>query len=559
MKSNSIQRKINRILMTIIISLAMTTGIVFLAVSYLQVMKGYKNDANNVINLTNSLMESTFNNTQKSLIALKNYLVLPQNIDSDIYYNETLQTFKNVFESASTVFIAKDNGTFYLFPRRYVADNYDPRTRPWYSIALNEKGRVNWTEPYVDHGTGEFTITASKYVGNNMVVGVDILLSDITKLVSESRIGERGFITIVNQSGSILASNDSSRLATSWDDVPEMSVGFNNLINRTEYRDVNYIHHIKHLDNLGIIIIASISLDEIYTTLMYLFVLSMVITIIVILFAKKISSTLSSKIVDPIVKLVNVMRKIEKGDYSVKCDFNADNDEVNVLINGFNSMIESVNEKNSEIATSEERYKSIFQASEEGLWDIDLNGNINYLTPAWYKNFNVSALNTSFETWLNLVHPEDRYMVEDKIKNYNSDTFENYRMSYRVINKDGQYEWIEAVGIARKVEGKLTGISGSHQNITARKNYELKIYNMAYKDSLTQLYNRRYFEQYFNSVLDNNGEGFLILLDIDNFKYVNDIYGHSFGDEIIIQLGRRLLEVVQKLENSIIARFSGNE
>lgn len=559
LKNNSIQRKLSKVIMTIIIALALTTGIVFLVTSYNQVTKGFENDATNVINLTSALIDSSFNNTQKSLIALKNYLVLPQNIDSDIYYNETLQTFKNVFENASTVFIAKSNGMFYLFPKRFVADDYDPRIRPWYNIALEEKGRVNWTEPYIDHGTGEFTITASKYVGDNMVVGVDLLLSDITKLVKESRIGDFGFVTIINKSGSILATNDSERLATNWNDLAEMKVKVDAFIGDKIIRDDKFIHHVKSIDNLGLIIIASISLREISSTLIYLLILSLMITLFIIIIAEKFSSTLSTKIVDPIIQLVGVMKLIEKGDYDVKCDFDADNDEVNVLINGFNSMIESVNEKNREIKDSEERYKSIFMASEEGLWDLDLSGNVSYLTPGWYDKFGINSSNGKVDTWLNLIHPDDRIKVETKLKSYNSGNIDNYRMEYRVINRDGHYEWIEAVGIARLSDGKFVGMSGSHQNFTARKNYELKIYNMAYKDTLTQLYNRRYFEQYFQSTLESDESGVLILLDIDNFKYVNDIYGHSFGDEIIVQLGRRLLEVVKSFEDSIVARFSGNE
>lgn len=559
LKNNSIQRKLSKVIMTIIIALALTTGIVFLITSYNQVTRGFENDATNVINLTSTLINASFSNTQKSLIALKNYLVLPQNIDSDIYYNETLQTFKNVFENASTVFIAKNTGMFYLFPKRFVSDDYDPRIRPWYTIALEEKGRVNWTEPYIDHGTGEFTITASKYVGDNMVVGVDLLLSDITELVKESRIGDHGFVTIINKSGSILATNDSERLAKNWNDIAEMKVKVEAFLGDMSIRDDKYIHHVKTIDNLGLIIIASISLREISSTLIYLFILSMLITLFIIIIAEKFSNTLSRKIVDPIIQLVGVMKLIEKGDYGVKCDFEADNDEVNVLINGFNSMIESVNEKNREIKESEERYKSIFMASEEGLWDLDLSGNVSYLTPGWYEKFGITRSSGKVETWLNLIHPEDRIKVEDKLKSYENGNIDNYRMEYRVLNIDGHYEWIEAVGIARLSDRKFVGMSGSHQNFTARKNYELKIYNMAYKDALTQLYNRRYFEQYFQGTLESGENGVLILLDIDNFKYVNDIYGHSFGDEIIVQLGRRLLEIVKSFEDSIVARFSGNE
>jgi diguanylate cyclase (GGDEF)-like protein len=102
-------------------------------------------------------------------------------------------------------------------------------------------------------------------------------------------------------------------------------------------------------------------------------------------------------------------------------------------------------------------------------------------------------------------------------------------------------------------------MSGSHQNITSRKEYEFKIHDMAYKDTLTKLYNRRYFEEKFTEHLSKDGAGALLLLDIDNFKYINDIYGHTVGDEILKQFANRLLTVVTDQDKNVVARFSGNE
>ena len=586
-KEHSIQNKFRRILMGMIITFALISSVLVFVFSYTQINKQYEEEAKNVINLTNMLLETTFENAQKSLISIKNYLVLPQNIESDIYYNETLQTFKNLFKSSSTIFISKKDGTFYLFPKRFVSEDYDPRTRPWYSIALEDKGRVNWTEPYVDHGTGEFTITASKYVGDDMVVGVDILLSEITKLVIESKIGDLGFVTILNDSGIVLASNNKNKLAMNWNDLNTSNIDFNKLMSNEKINDGKYIHITKSLSNLRLNIVASISLSEIYSTLAMIFFLIVIITSIVVTVAERISYSLSSKIINPIVKLVKMMEKIESGDYSVHCDVISDTEELDILINGFNNMTASINEKNLEmqalneqliasenalqiqfdelyeskeyISKSEQRYKSIFEASEEGLWDVDENRVIKYLTPSWYTTFDMDTSNCKLDDWISLIHPDDLISVKailDKIVKGNID---NYRSEYRVKTKESTYTWIEAVGIARFDNERFIGMSGSHQNITARKEYELKIYDMAYKDSMTKLYNRRYFEQYFEDILKNNGQGSLVLLDIDNFKYINDIYGHTFGDEIIKQIAQRLLESVYNIGNSMVARFSGNE
>ena len=102
-------------------------------------------------------------------------------------------------------------------------------------------------------------------------------------------------------------------------------------------------------------------------------------------------------------------------------------------------------------------------------------------------------------------------------------------------------------------------MSGSHQNITPRKQYELKIRDMAYKDTLTKLFNRSYFDEVLAETLLSGEKGSILFINIDNFKYINDIYGHSFGDEVLKQLAERLRKVASDAHKLLIARFSGNE
>jgi diguanylate cyclase (GGDEF)-like protein len=80
-------------------------------------------------------------------------------------------------------------------------------------------------------------------------------------------------------------------------------------------------------------------------------------------------------------------------------------------------------------------------------------------------------------------------------------------------------------------------------------------------DSLTNLYNRRYFSQISEHILDlakrEREEVSLIMIDIDNFKSINDTYGHQIGDEVIIALSKRLMESQRK--SDVVCRYGGEE
>ena len=80
-------------------------------------------------------------------------------------------------------------------------------------------------------------------------------------------------------------------------------------------------------------------------------------------------------------------------------------------------------------------------------------------------------------------------------------------------------------------------------------------------DPLTQLHNRRFFEEYLDreiNRLGRNGDGFcLLVIDIDDFKMLNDSYGHAAGDEFLKQIALTMKECVR--ETDLLARFGGEE
>ena len=84
---------------------------------------------------------------------------------------------------------------------------------------------------------------------------------------------------------------------------------------------------------------------------------------------------------------------------------------------------------------------------------------------------------------------------------------------------------------------------------------------MAYTDVLTSLHNRRYFEllaeQHLNQSKADHSPAFLLLLDIDHFKKINDSYGHDIGDEVLKFIGQITKQNIR--QSDILARFGGEE
>lgn len=159
------------------------------------------------------------------------------------------------------------------------------------------------------------------------------------------------------------------------------------------------------------------------------------------------------------------------------------------------------------------------------------------------------------------LHPEDRAAFVECCRGvYNSE--ESGYMEARIM-VDEEYRWISlTTKVLRNRAGEIVSVIGKISDINAQKKEELRLQAQAMQDSLTGLLNRAAFQEQSEKLLElaMQREGktpAMLIVDIDQFKQINDNYGHLYGDTVIVSMADALRTVFG--DEAAIGRFGGDE
>ncbi|MCI9157293.1 MAG: diguanylate cyclase [Lawsonibacter sp.] len=127
----------------------------------------------------------------------------------------------------------------------------------------------------------------------------------------------------------------------------------------------------------------------------------------------------------------------------------------------------------------------------------------------------------------------------------------------RLRKRDGGYSWYRSQykGMFSS-EGKLTRVIGTLTDINAQIDREQELRHQAQQDPLTDVYNRAGVKL-INARLEQISRGIMFMLDLDDFKSINDTYGHAAGDQVLISMGQILKDTFRT--DDIVARVGGDE
>ncbi|MBF4695736.1 sensor domain-containing diguanylate cyclase [Fusibacter ferrireducens] len=204
-------------------------------------------------------------------------------------------------------------------------------------------------------------------------------------------------------------------------------------------------------------------------------------------------------------------------------------------------------------------YKLIVENAPNMIWMSGVDKLCYYFNTTWLNFTGRTIEEEQGNGWAEGVHPED---LERCIQIYeaNFDRHEPFYMEYRLRRNDGEYRWISDQGTPLYDQGEFLGYLGScmdiHEKIIGKK-----VIDMAYYDGLTRLNSRQYFIDEVSAWIDHypasESPFTLALLDLDDFKSINDQFGHRSGDIVLIKVAEVLKTFIRS--DDIAARYGGDE
>jgi len=209
-----------------------------------------------------------------------------------------------------------------------------------------------------------------------------------------------------------------------------------------------------------------------------------------------------------------------------------------------------------------------------GRWEWDIAGDRFAVTPECQRIVELASREglDAFEDFMALVPEMERWTVRRWIDNAISSGEPDY-LGHHIETRDGSLKYVlqhlepivDPAGATVKVRGAL-------QDITKLRHGEISIFRLAYYDSLTNLPNRRSFEEKLRReislVTRRSGKAAILFVDIDDFKRINDTFGHATGDQLLQTIAKRLSHVIRETdlvgrhagaETNDVARFGGDE
>lgn len=224
------------------------------------------------------------------------------------------------------------------------------------------------------------------------------------------------------------------------------------------------------------------------------------------------------------------------------------------------------------LTESERRFNLVVDSLEVGVWDYWVGPpDKHWWSPRFYEllGYTPDELPAGEDPLKSLLHPEDREVTWSKgLGQVRKQDIVD--VDFRLKTKRDGYRWFNSHAKAERdasrrvvrMAGSITDIHKQRMQNDTLRMAQTELTRLAYRDTLTDQYNRRYFDEHFQREWDRAHRTreplALLVIDLDQFKAYNDHYGHPEGDRCLVQVARLLASAAGRAAD-IVARIGGEE
>lgn len=246
-----------------------------------------------------------------------------------------------------------------------------------------------------------------------------------------------------------------------------------------------------------------------------------------------------------------------------KTDYNeTDVNEISMLMSGVWNAVQR-RESTEMLIYERNKYYQILLSIGDGVMLIDADKNVEVMNSVASKLIGMNkneAAGKNYKEVFNLKREKIESIIEGPIESvFQTKKTQEIKDNAVLISKKGEEYHIEF--IASPIfdnKGTIDGVVLVFRDVTKEKEHRKKIEYLSFRDSLTGLYNRRFFEEELKRLDTKRNLPLSVLMgDVNGLKLINDIFGHSFGDMLLIKVAETMQGVCR--EDDIIARWGGDE
>jgi len=185
---------------------------------------------------------------------------------------------------------------------------------------------------------------------------------------------------------------------------------------------------------------------------------------------------------------------------------------------------------------SERNLRQILKNTKDIIYRLNLKGEITYLSDAWKSQLGYEISEGLRKKVIDFAHEEDKEKLQTFFNSLNHKASHQELKSFRLITAEGTYRYFETNASPIVENDEHIGYAGLARDITKEVEYQRHIEHLSYRDQLTNFYNRHYLQKIIAEIVDRKNFPLCIIsIDINYLKNVNDTYGHSVGDELLVK------------------------
>ncbi len=291
-----------------------------------------------------------------------------------VYVYDVLQGYIDGHKDIMNIYVGRKDKKMDLVPKQELPAGFDPTTRPWYTGAVSKNGLI-WTNPYPNASTGDLIVTLAIPVYDDNkefagVLGADISLERLTGFLGDTKIGNKGYISLVDSSGVLLTHPDKTLIGKELP-VPDLK----SAVYAAESGNKDYIYngakkcaYFSSIESTGWKILGIFDYSEIGEKTGKILLTCSVSGLVIILFAIFLGILFSRPLIKSIKVLSEDMLKIGNGDLTVRTRVKS-RDEIGLLARTLNKMAEELGQLMDKIKVTSTRVSasadSVATASQE--------------------------------------------------------------------------------------------------------------------------------------------------------------------------------------------------